>query len=209
MIRQPGGLGLAACCAILTGCSTPPPDVYAVPVAVAYEKLRAGSLKDFRYARQCGILIDITSEGVPDKSVRWVVTSSGLNVASWTARLEAVDADHTRITIEVPPGKDGKGEIYDGTQFYPRPALHQPLRPAVRELIESRLEERAFDVSRSPNGGENESVCNVQRGGLQSGAFKFGVDDIPSMDTESSERTRAMQERDEEAENARYGEATN
>ena len=86
----------------LSGCSSPPPDVYAVPIAVAYEKLRAGSLKDFRYARQCGILIDITSEGVPDKSVRWVVTSSGLNVASWTARLAAVDADHTRITIEVP-----------------------------------------------------------------------------------------------------------
>lgn len=197
-----------AICAILTGCSSAPPDVYAVPIGVAYEKLRAGGLKDFRYARQCGILIDITSEGVPDKSVRWVVTSSGLNVASWIARLAAVDADHTRITIEVPAAPGGKGEIYDGHQFYPRPALHQPLRPAIRELIESRLEGRDFDVERSPNGGENESVCNVQRGGLQSGAFKFGVDDIPSMDSDESERTRAMQEREEAAENARFGEPT-
>lgn len=204
MLRR---LGLAALgCALLAGCASTPPDVYAVPIDVAYQKLRSGDLTDFRNARQCGILIHIASEGRSDKSVRWVVTSSGRTVASWIARLEAVDAENTRITIEVPKSPDGKGEIYDGNQFYPRPALHQPLRPAIRELINSRLEGRSFDVSNSPNSGEHESVCNVQRGGLESGSFKFGVDDRPGHDARESDRMRAEEERQQEAENARYGE---
>lgn len=200
-------LGLAALGSVLlAGCAGTSPDVYPVSIDTAYDKLRSGSLDDFRRARQCGVLVHIQSEGMADKAVRWVVTSSGRTVASWIARLEAVDAENTRITIEVPKAPSGNGEIYDGNQFYQRPALHQPLRPAIRELINSRIEGRPFDVSNSPNGGENDNICGIQRAGLEHGSMKFRVDDKPGYDSRDSARMREAEERQDAADNARFGE---
>lgn len=172
--------------ALLSGCSSRAADVYPLPIAEAYRKLTTGDMNDFRVARQCGVLIHFQREAVPDRRVRWRVTSSGLTVASFTAVLAPVDAASTRITIEIPRDPKG-GEIYDGDKFYPRPALHQPLRPSVRELIDARIEGRPFDVSHVQNSG-NDSVCNVQRARLEVEGKAFSVNDpIGSAGSDSAE----------------------
>ena len=56
-------LGFGIACLATIGCAPGPPDVYAVPIDAAYQKLKSGDLDDFRDARQCGILIHIATQG--------------------------------------------------------------------------------------------------------------------------------------------------
>jgi hypothetical protein len=181
----------------LAGCGGLPPGTYAVPVDVAYQRLIAGDMQDFRETRQCGILIHFTAHKDLNKQVRWVVTSSGTKVAEFTARLIPVDDETTRIEIDVPAAPDG-GEIYDGSKFYPRPAMYQPLRPAVEELVAARIGQRPFDVSGLPGSDQNQ-VCAVQRGGLESGNYVWGVEDRPGMDARESARAEEEDRRREPA----------
>ncbi len=184
---------------MLAGCGGLPQGTYAVPVEVAYQRLIAGDMVDFRDGRQCGILIHFTAYKELNKQVRWVVTSSGSQVAEFTARLVPVDAATTRIEIDIPAAPDG-GEIYDGSKFYPRPALIQPLRPAVEELVAARIEQRKFDPFRirkdDGTGAKSDQngVCLVQRAGLESGHYVWGVNDRPGMDAHESARADAWDE---------------
>lgn len=165
------GLVLGVGAAMLAGCAAKEEGVVDLPVATVFERLNAGDMKDFRAQRQCGLLIHFASEAERDKQIRWVVRSSGAVVASFTVDLTPVDANRTRIAVRVPEAPDG-GEIYDGGKFYPRPALHQPLRPAIKELIAARLEQREFDVWKIPErerSSEADKVCQVQRAGLEVG----------------------------------------
>ena len=73
----------------------------------------------------------------------------------------------------------GGREAYDGTIFYPRPAFNQPLRPAVEEQVAALLEGRAYDPARVPRGSD--SVCNVQRAGLEAGHRPFTLTDEPGL----------------------------
>ena len=186
-----------AACAALVGCgsssSSLPPDTYAVPVEIAYERLIAGDMIDFRTGSQCGILIHFNAEKELNKQVRWLVTSSGTQVAQFTVRLIPVDAQTTRFEIDVPADPEG-GEIYDGTKVYARPALHQPLRPAVQALIAARMEQRPFDATGLPR-SEVDSVCSVQRAGLESGSAQWGVNDRPGMDSRQTARADSWDRR--------------
>jgi hypothetical protein len=183
----------AAACALLAGCGGGlPAGTYEVPVEVAYERLIAGDMDDFRTARQCGILIHFLAEKELNKQVRWRVISSGMQVAEFTVRLIPVDAQTTRFEIDVPADPAG-GEIYDGSKFYPRPALHQPLRPAIEELVAARMAQRAYDPMGLPS-TDSDSVCDVQRAGLESGSYVWGVNDRPGMDARESAREAAAEE---------------
>ena len=53
------------------------------------------------------------------------------------------------VAIEVPIGPNG-AEIYDGQQRYSHPALMQPVRPSVRELVDAAIEKRPYDWHRLP-----------------------------------------------------------
>ena len=160
---------------VLAGCRNPP-DVYDVPLHEAFERLAHNTLDDFRFHRQCGILVHISPEPIQDESVTWRVFSSDEEQVSFTAKLSQVGATRTKIDIEV--SKDPNGtEAYSGDNFYPHPAFHQPLRPAIREAIDAIMQGRAFDVSKTPNDGKNESVCNVQRAGLEATGRAFSVND--------------------------------
>jgi hypothetical protein len=163
--------------AVVAGCGKAPhTGVYDLPVATVFERISTSDMDDFRAARQCGLLIHFTVEKRANEEVRWVVRSSGSEVASFTARLVPLAADKTKVEIELPKAPDG-GEIYDGTKFYPRPALYQPLRPAIAELIDARIEQRPFDVWRIPDGVRaKDSVCSVQRAGLEGGNAHFRHD---------------------------------
>ncbi|KPL68961.1 hypothetical protein SZ64_13140 [Erythrobacter sp. SG61-1L] len=182
---------------MLAGCGGAEPGVYAVPLAEALQRLKKADVDGFRSARQCGILIHFAADSPKDDAITWRVSSSGREVLRFTVRLTA-EGEGTRAQIEVPAEAKG-GEMYDGSQFYPRPAVHQPLRPAVQELIDAAMEKRPYDVMRIPDGqrsSANDGPCKVQRAGLESGSARFGIDDKPGYDSRRSQQLR-------EAENTR------
>ncbi len=162
-------LGLAAC-----GDEPLPPGVYNIPIRDAYQRLVSNQLAELVFRRQCGILIHVRPEGVPTSKVRWTVTSSGEEVVQFTALLTPVNDKQTKVEIKIPADLDNGGEMYDGKKFYRRPAFNQPLRPAVDEQVSAILEGRKFEIERVGPG--RDTVCNVQRGGLESG-MRFRVDD--------------------------------
>jgi hypothetical protein len=183
-------LGTAAIlAAALTGCSAREPGVFDLTAAEAYQRLHSSDLREMVFAHQCGILIRARPEGVPGRSVTWRVYSSGREMVNFTATLTPVDERRTRADISVSRAANG-GEAYDGSQHYPRPALRQPLRPAIEEQVAALLEGRSYDKARVPRG--QDGVCNVQRAGLESGR-RFRVDDIPNLDARESARARRAQ----------------
>jgi hypothetical protein len=165
--------------ALISGCSEPPGQV-ALSAHDAYERLAKGDLTEFIFKRQCGILIHAKMEAEPDRSVTWHILSSGRRMLSFTATLTPVKARRTKVDIAVSRDPDG-GEAYDGTRFYRRPALQQPVRPALEELVAALLNERAFDAKRLPKRTTNDfninSPCDIQRGGVESGNARFSIDD--------------------------------
>jgi len=158
----------------LAGCGKQP-GVYDVSMQEAYQRLVSNQLADLVYHRQCGILIHVRPTGIDGEQVTWFVKSSGEEVVRFTAMLTAVGENQTKVEIKIPSDPAG-GEVYDGAKFYRRPAFNQPLRPAVEEQVAAILENRPFDMARM--GAGQDSVCNVQRGGLESG-LHFSVDDPP------------------------------
>jgi len=186
-MRSTIAAGLA--CLVLAGCSRAPL-TYGISPEEAYARLEKADIAGFRLARQCGILIYLTSQRTPGKAIRWIVTSSGQTVASFQVRLLPED-DGTRAVIEIPADPRG-GEIYDGVKEYPRPALNQPLRPAIEELVNAAMEGRHFRTDGLDN---SDRVCSIQRSGLESGAFRFSVDDDPGKDSRMTARDRADTER--------------
>lgn len=167
--------------ATLAGCGNDP-GVYDLSAAETYQRLAASKLPDLVLNRQCGILIHVRPQGRPNEQVVWHVYSSERRMVTLTAKLTPVSESQTKVEISLPAGSKG-GEAYDGAQSYPRPAFNQPLRPAIEEQIAALLEGRAYDESRVPRGAD--SVCNVQRAGLEAG-HRFRVDDRPGMDARQS-----------------------
>ena len=173
---KPGFLIALALSAVLAGCGRER-GVYEISAHDAYQRLLRSELPELVMARQCGILIHPRAEGVADRAVTWRVYSSGREMVNFTATLTALDAGRTRAEVSI--GRNAAGrEAYDGSLFYTRPAFNQPLRPAVEEQVAALLEGRSFDVSRVPHG--TDSVCDVQRGGLEEGVEHFSVADRPA-----------------------------
>src|SRR5262249_53441041 len=114
----------------------PLPEQYKIGLHDAYERLAKADFHDFKIERHCGILISITSQGEPDHAVTWEVTSSGRRMLSFAATLTPVDDDTTKVNVSVSRDANGR-EAYDGKQDYMRPAVNQPVRPAIEEKIAS------------------------------------------------------------------------
>lgn len=184
----------AALPATLAGCgAAEDPSVFALPVAEAFQRLAHNELDALRLGRQCGILIHIRPQGDQRRhAVTWRVYSSGREMVRFTAALTAVDSARTRVAVEVQRGRDGR-EAYGGDVFYPRPAFNQPLRPAIEEQVAALLEGRDYDPARVPRG--TDSVCNVQRAGLENG-HRFSIHDEPGTDSRTSENIRRARDRD-------------
>lgn len=157
--------------ATLAGCGVEP-GVYDLPVAEAYARLKDQKLEDFRFKRQCGILIHFRPNGMPDNRVEWRVTSGPRLLFTFTARLTPVSPTRTRVAIEMSPDPQG-GEPYDGRKFHKRPAVIQPIRPAIERQIDLLLRGGTFEVDGLPEGDND--VCRIQRGRLEEGR-PFHVD---------------------------------
>jgi hypothetical protein len=161
---------------LVSACNEAPKGHYPLTVQEARARLAANSFIEFRSDRQCGVLIHIVQSARSERSITWTVSSSGLSQLSFTAVLTPVDARYTKVDVTMVPELGGR-EPYDGTQFYPRPAVRQPVRPAIEEQVAAALETRPYDPKRLPQ-AKKDSVCVVQRAGLESG-FRFSVNDEP------------------------------
>lgn len=138
---------------------------YPVALADALTRLKNADVIGFRNARQCGLLIHFSNYAPDDHTLKYLVRSSKQEVVSFTVQLTAT-ASGTQAAILVPKAEDS-GEIYDGEHHYSHPALMQPLRPAVRELIDAAMEQRPFDWRRLPDPlstGPNETQTNCGMG---------------------------------------------
>ena len=160
----------------LAGCSRDEPVVYPLALHDVFLKLADNKLEDFKFKRQCGILIHFRPEAIVDKSITWRVNSDGREMLSFTAHLTPVGETSTKVDVEVSKDPDGT-EAYAGGDFYKRPALLQPLRPAVEEAIAAELEGRTFDPLRVPQPAERDRVCQIQKATLQSSGKPFSVED--------------------------------
>lgn len=158
----------------LSGC-TQPPGQYRIGLHDAYERLAGSDFAGFMRERQCGVLIHLRTQGAPDHAVTWRILSSGREMVTFTATLTAISNTETKVDISVSGDNDGS-EAYDGTDFYRRPAVKQPIRPAIEEQVAALLEGREYDVANVTQAPKDE-VCLIQRGGLESGAFRFSVND--------------------------------
>ena len=149
---------------VVAGCK-PSQKTYPVSLAEGLAHLANADVIGFRNARQCGLLIHFEKLLPVDNLVTWYVRSKGQLVASFSVSLSQT-GNGTQATIVVPKAADG-GEIYDGKQHYSHPALMQPLRPAVQEMIDAAMEKRPFDWHRLPdpiNVGPNDTLTNCGMG---------------------------------------------
>jgi hypothetical protein len=176
----------------VTGCSSgPDAAVYNLPVQEVYERLLEADMTGFRTARQCGILIHFEQQIVTNREVGWRVTSSGREMLWFKIKLIPDGPNRTRTEVEVSPDPKG-GEKYDGDYFYIHPAIHQPLRPAVKELVDAAIERRAYDVWKIPEPiNTNDDVCSVQRGAIEGMGTPFHVDDQPGDGPGESQRRKS------------------
>jgi hypothetical protein len=99
---------------------------------------------------------------------------------SFTATLTPVSGKITKVEVSIPREANGR-EAYDGTQEYHRPALNQPVRPAIEEKIASLLTGRPYDGKRMSKDYSKDHSCTLQRDGLEAGLFCFTVDDKPGI----------------------------
>jgi hypothetical protein len=162
---------LAGVALAVAGCE-PSQKTYPVSLAEGLARLDNADVIGFRNARQCGLLIHFEKRMPGGNVVTWRVRSKNQVVASFSVSLSQA-GNGTQATIIVPKAADG-GEIYDGKQHYSHPALMQPLRPAVQEMIDAAMEKRRFDWHRLPdpiNVGPNDSLtnCGMGRDSLQRG----------------------------------------
>ena len=146
-------LGLAAC----TQAAPTRPQLFDIPSNEAFDRLQRADIIGFRNAAQCGMLIYFTPHPEGRQAIRWTVSTEGYRVAEFTVRLAAVGA-RTEARIELPFAPDGR-EIYDGSREYEHPALNQPVRPVIEELIEAAMMRRPFDVHRIPDPVRPDSLC--------------------------------------------------
>jgi hypothetical protein len=166
--------------AMLSACEPQlPPGQYRLGLHDAYERLANGDFDDFKLERQCGIRIHIARQGEPERTVTWQVTSSGRRMLSFTATLTPVDDQTTKVEVSISRDANGR-EAYDGTQQYPRPAVNQPVRPAIEEEIDSLLAGRPYDAKRVAAEYSSDSICTLQRDGREIGLC-FTVNDKPGM----------------------------
>jgi hypothetical protein len=179
------GAAIAAFLA-LAGCSQMRPGEYALPIDQAYAKLAASNLPDIQRVARCGVPMSINTEAEPRKSVTWYVLSDDVEMVRIIAYLTPLPENRTKVSLAIWNQEHGD-KAYDGTQFYRRPAVRQPLRPLLDEQISSILEARPYSTDVQPlmADGGGDSVCNVQGAGRD--RYKFSVND--DLDGEDSSRS--------------------
>lgn len=146
------------------------PGVYDLSKPEAFARLRKEDTAAFRRAWQCGILIHFVPTEVGQNAMTWQVVSDGERMLSFTVRLVELGAHRTKAVIELPPDPRG-GEYYDGKHDFPRPALNQPIRPGIEQMVDAALTQTELKAKMTGH----DRTCDVQRTGVEGGMPPFKV----------------------------------
>ena len=175
----------------LGACQGHPDELYyKLAPSEALGRLLRADIVGFRDARQCGMLIYFGEPATSPGAVTWDVTSSNVRVARFTLRVVPKD-DGSVIAIELPKGPNG-AEIYDGKQTYTHPAMMQPVRPALRELVDSAMAGRPYDWHRIPEGQLNtDAFCGSLRDNFQASGRPYELGDPSGMTHDAAVAARS------------------
>ncbi len=152
---------------------------YKVAPSEALSRLLRADTVGFRDARQCGMLIYLSTGVTAPDAVTWNVTSSDVLLARFTLRVVPKDAGSV-IAIELPKGPNG-AEIYDGNQHYTHPAMMQPIRPALAELVDSAMAGRPYDWHRIHGTLNTDGLCASERDNFQASGKPYELNDPSGM----------------------------
>jgi hypothetical protein len=173
----------------LGACDSHPNELfYKVAPGEAYNRLMRADITGFRDARQCGMLIYFGAHPTRD-AVTWDVTSSDTLLARFTLRVVPKD-DGSVIAIELPKAPNG-AEIYDGNQTYTHPAMMQPVRPALRELIDSAMAGRPYDWHRIQGTLNTDGLCGSLRDNFEASGKPYELNDPSGMTHDDAEAARS------------------
>lgn len=171
---------------------------YPLPLHEAWLRLARGDLRRYLQGSQCGVLIHAYVASELDRSVAWSITSEGEERVRFTATLEPLGAQATRVSLAVDDRqqhtriydadkKDASGVIikdYVGEPVVFHPALATPLRTTFSEAMSAMLEERLFHADRvwndgawQPGDGMTAGFCMNQRDRLQMSSEHFSIHD--------------------------------
>ncbi len=162
---------------------------YKLAPSEAHNRLLRADIVGFRDARQCGMLIYFSTTATAPDAITWDVTSSDVLLARFTLRVVPKD-DGSIITIELPKGPNG-AEIYDGNQHYTHPALMQPMRPALRELVDSAMAGRPYDWRRIQGTLNTDSLCGSLRDNFEASGRPYELNDPSGMTHEDAQAARS------------------
>ena len=149
----------------MAGCSPQrAPGLYDVPAREAWARLRQADIGGLAGVRGCGPALDFAFEAHAPQSLRWIVRAGGGELASFSVRLEPVDANTTRAVVEFPfdPTRTDTIDTVNG-----EPALRQPLQGAVVELVDAAMNQRGYDASRIGDDRGKEEACARKPGSRQ------------------------------------------
>ena len=179
--------------ALLAGCSSSTPEgYYNVAPQEALARLRQADIIGFRDARQCGMLISFRQLEDASGIISWDVSSSDVPVAGFSLKVTPSGLGSI-IAIGVLTGPNG-AEVYDGQQHYTHPALMQPLRPSLRELVDAAIEKRPYDWHRLPEPLNTDELCSSEKQNLEAGGAVYSIDDPEGMTHVDAEAARALGE---------------
>lgn len=182
--RAPIVLGVLA----LAGCARGEElQTFELRPAEAFDRLRAADIIGFRNASKCGMLIHVTAHEQGREAIRFNATTGNYRVAQFTVRL-IPDGAGTAARIEVSRDPDG-GEAYDGSREYSHPALTQPIRPLIRELVDAALNKRVYDVHRIPDPEVPDVLCGSLATNAAAG-YTYSIDDPAFMPHAQAEEAR-------------------
>jgi hypothetical protein len=162
---------------------------YKIAPGEAFNRLLRADITGFRDARQCGMLIYFGTSAPAPGALTWDVTSSNTLVARFTLRVVPKD-DGSVIAIELPKAPNG-AEIYDGNQHYTHPALMQPMRPALRELVDSAMTGRPYDWRRIQGQLNTDGLCGSLRDNFEASGRPYELGDPSGMTHEDAEAARS------------------
>ena len=184
---------LTVAAAALAGCGeTRPEGYYDVAPQAALARLRQADIIGFRDARQCGMLISFRQLEDASGIISWDVSSSDVPVAGFSLKVTP-SGQGSVIAIGVLTGPNG-AEVYDGEQHYTHPALMQPLRPSLRELVDAAIEKRPYDWHRLPQPLNTDELCGSERQNLEAGGAVYSIDDPQGMPHADAEAARSLGE---------------
>jgi hypothetical protein len=159
-----------------------PAGQYRLGAGEVFERLKKADLADFKLASQCGLLIHAVTDPKTEKEIAWIIVSEGVEMLRFRALLVPISETVTQVDIAVSNAPTGK-EQYDGTDKTIYPAVQQPIRPAIREMIDATLAGRPYDdaivTPQIESARDENGVCWVQRGRLEAGHGAFSIRDKP------------------------------